>query len=275
MDKKSNDYKNIRIANLCFLFCILFELAGIMTVLFVGTLGAQMVIYGMTFLFAFFMVKKHKEYVIPIEKPRLKTCIHAIMISLCGMPIAMLLNAFASMLSKSGMNESSDITIYPIWLSLLCFAVVPAIVEEYVFRGVILSAMGTVNVKMAILFSSIFFALLHFELGSVSYGFLYGLLFAVVRVSTGNLIYPVLMHFAFNGMNVALAYMHIETFPMWVFILVFLLCIAAFFVLLTMLLRKNPVLVEKSQYRVYRYLTKEGYITTAVCVSILILFLMM
>lgn len=50
MDKKSSEYKLIRMADTSFLFCIIFEVVGIMTVMFIGTLGAQMAIYFMTML---------------------------------------------------------------------------------------------------------------------------------------------------------------------------------------------------------------------------------
>lgn len=47
----------------------------------------------------------------------------------------MLLNAFASVLSSSQSSGMEDTTVYPFWLSLICFAIVPAIIEEYIFRG--------------------------------------------------------------------------------------------------------------------------------------------
>ena len=49
MDKKSSEYKLIRMADTSFLFCIIFEVVGIMTVMFLGILGAQMAIYFMAF----------------------------------------------------------------------------------------------------------------------------------------------------------------------------------------------------------------------------------
>lgn len=55
MDKKSSEYKLIRMADTSFLFCIIFEVVGLMTVMFLGTLSAQMAIYFMTMLFAVFM----------------------------------------------------------------------------------------------------------------------------------------------------------------------------------------------------------------------------
>ncbi|MBQ9608443.1 MAG: CPBP family intramembrane metalloprotease [Lachnospiraceae bacterium] len=57
--------------------------------------------------------------------------------------------------------STEDITNYPIYLSILCFAVVPAIVEEYVFRGVILGEFmkikGKFGIASAVVLSSLFF----------------------------------------------------------------------------------------------------------------------
>ena len=54
----------------------------------------------------------------------------------------MLLNAFASVLSSSQSSGMEDTTVYPFWLSLICFAIVPATIEEYIFRGVILGCLS-------------------------------------------------------------------------------------------------------------------------------------
>lgn len=67
----------------------------------------------------------------------------------------MLLNAFASVLSSSQSSGMEDTTVYPFWLSLICFAIVPAIIEEYIFRGVILGAYLKVEMMAAVLISSL------------------------------------------------------------------------------------------------------------------------
>lgn len=92
MDKKSSEYKLIRMADTGFLFCIIFEVAGIMTVMFLGTLGAQMAKYFMTMLFAVFMARKRRaEFTIPFEKPKVGTLLQSIGISVCGIPIALMI----------------------------------------------------------------------------------------------------------------------------------------------------------------------------------------
>ena len=67
----------------------------------------------------------------------------------------MLLNAFASVLSSIQSSGMEDTTVYPFWLSLICFAIVPAIIEEYIFRVVILGAYLKVEMMAAVLISSL------------------------------------------------------------------------------------------------------------------------
>ena len=178
------DYKAVKMANITFLFCIIFEVVGIMTILFFGMVGAQMSIYFMTFMFSLFLWRKHKgEIEIKLKKVEPVKLAQLSAITVCGIPIALFLNYFAGILSSAGADSAEDVNTYPLILSLVVFAVVPAVVEEFVFRGVILGAYSKVDVKAGIVISSLFFALLHFSFGSVMYGFFFGLLFAVIRLS--------------------------------------------------------------------------------------------
>ena len=269
--RQTEQYKGIRRANLCFLSCILFEVAGIFTMPFFGTVGAQMTIYFMTFLFALFLAGKHKkELAIPIEKPKAKLVIFTAGLTVCGIPVAMLLNALAGLFSTSGADTVEDVAKYPLWLALTAFAIVPAIVEEYVFRGVVLGEYLKIETGAAVLISSIFFALLHFSLGSVLYGFFFGCVFALVRIATGNLTYTVFMHLIFNSVNVLLSYSSPEWISEWAVAAFMIAGIVGFVILLIVFFRKNRVeLAEKSSLKRYRLITKEGYVTMGICVAIM------
>ncbi len=276
MDKKSSEYKLIRMADTSFLFCIIFEVVGIMTVMFIGTLGAQMAIYFMTMLFAVFMARKRRaEFTIPFEKPKVGTLLQSIGISVCGIPIALMLSALASLLSSAGADSSEDIAKYPVWLAIIAFAIVPAVVEEYVFRGLIFGAYMKVDARAAVVISSLFFALLHFSLGSILYGFFYGCVFALIRIATGNMMYSMVMHLVFNAVNVAVAYMGAFLIPGWVVALLFVAGLAGFITLCILFFRKHPVEITGSGYKRHELVTKEGYMTMAVCMTVTSMLLMM
>ena len=274
------DYKAVKMANITFLFCIIFEVVGIMTILFFGMVGAQMSIYFMTFMFSLFLWRKHKgEIEIKLKKVEPVKLAQLSAITVCGIPIALFLNYFAGILSSAGADSAEDVNTYPLILSLVVFAVVPAVVEEFVFRGVILGAYSKVDVKAGIVISSLFFALLHFSFGSVMYGFFFGLLFAVIRLSTGNLVYTIIMHCLFNTINVLMSYMRLDKIPAVVVFIVFAVALFGFITLVMYFFSRNTIDTHKSRsegkYKPWKLITKEGYITLAVCVSVMGMLLMM
>ena len=274
------DYKAVKMANITFLFCIIFEVVGIMTILFFGMVGAQMSIYFMTFMFSLFLWRKHKgEIEIKLKKVEPVKLAQLSAITVCGIPIALFLNYFAGILSSAGADSAEDVNTYPLILSLVVFAVVPAVVEEFVFRGVILGAYSKVDVKAGIVISSLFFALLHFSFGSVMYGFFFGLLFAVIRLSTGNLVYTIIMHCLFNTINVLMSYMRLDEIPAVVVFIVFAVALFGFITLVMYFFSRNTIDTHMSRsegkYKPWKLITKEGYITLAVCVTVMGMLLMM
>lgn len=251
-----------------------------MTILFFGMVGAQMSIYFMTFLFSFFLWRKHKDDVdIQFKKVEPVKLAQLSAITVCGIPIALFLNYFAGILSNVGADSAEDVNTYPLILSLVVFAIVPAMVEEFVFRGVILGAYSKVDIKAGIVISSLFFALLHFSFGSVLYGFFFGLLFAVVRLSTGNLVYTIIMHCLFNTINVLLSYIRIGEIPAVVVLIIFAVALFCFIALVMYFFSRNTIDTRmnraEGKYKLWKLITKEGYVTMAVCITVMGMLLMM
>lgn len=229
-----------------------------------------MAIYFLTFLFGLFLsLKNRSELSVPLEVPKPKLTLLVSVITICGIPIAMLLNALAGVFTTAGADDASDVNKYPLWVAVICFAVVPAIVEEFIFRGIILEEYLKEGTRAAVLISSIYFALLHFSLGSVLYGFFFGIIFALVRIGTGNLSYTIIMHCLFNLINVLLSYIPLNKITNLMLVLFMGVGIIAFIITMRMFVKKYPVALTKSNHKWYKLITKEGYITMAVCVSIM------
>ena len=272
------DYRAVKLANMIFLFCIIFEVVGIMTILFFGTVGAEMSIYFMTFLFSFFIWRKNKDIIdLKIKKVEPLKLLHLSAITVCGIPIALLLNYLAGHLSNAGADSAEDVNTYPVILAIVVFAVVPAVVEEFVFRGCMLGAYSKVDVKAGILITSLFFALLHFSFGSVLYGFFFGLLFAIVRLATDNLSYTIAMHCLFNTINVLMSYIRIGPISWLAAAIGFVVALVAFVVFFIMFFRIYSVKIgtgyRYGRYKAYSLITKEGYITLLICIIIMSLLL--
>ncbi len=85
------------------------------------------------------------------------------------------------------------------------------ILEEIIFRGLILSRLKkAMPVTVAVIISSLFFALVHGQILWMSYAFLLGIVFCVVAIKTKSILSTILLHFVFNGLSVLLSFVYID-----------------------------------------------------------------
>lgn len=76
------------------------------------------------------------------------------------------------------------------------------------------------------------------------------------------------MHLIFNAINVAVSYAGMIMIPGWFLIGAFIVGVIGFIVLCIFFFKKNPVELQVSGYKGRQLVTKEGYITMAVCLCV-------
>ncbi len=81
---------------------------------------------------------------------------------------------------------------------VMAYAVLPALCEEFVYRGILCHEYEKGGVHRAILASSFFFALLHFNLSNFPTYFLAGIVLALTLYATRSLPGAILAHFLYN-----------------------------------------------------------------------------
>lgn len=91
-------------------------------------------------------------------------------------------------------------------ISLISLALLPAIGEELLFRGVLLNSCKYKGKLFAIITSSILFTLFHFNLSQLYYPLLFGFLLGSSYVLTKNILTPILIHFVNNALNISIQY---------------------------------------------------------------------
>ena len=102
--------------------------------------------------------------------------------------------------------------IGPTWksfgLNIILLAIIPAIGEEFVFRGIIqqLLSKATQRVHVSIWVTAFLFAFIHFEYMDFLPRFILGAVFGYVVVLTGNIWYAILLHFLNNATSLTFAY---------------------------------------------------------------------
>ena len=95
-------------------------------------------------------------------------------------------------------------------LALIIIAVLPAIGEEIVFRGLIQNELyrGTNNIHMSIWFAAVLFSAIHFQFFGFVPRLLLGALFGYLYYWSGNLILAILAHFVNNAVSVLALYFY-------------------------------------------------------------------
>ncbi len=100
-------------------------------------------------------------------------------------------------------------------LMLLCVGILPALLEEFAIRGVILGALRKkFSDTSAIVISSVLFGILHGNLQQIPFATLLGLLLAYTTIYTGSLLPAVLIHAVNNTVSVILAFSSQNMSPM-------------------------------------------------------------
>ena len=111
-------------------------------------------------------------------------------------------NMLASLLSGGNASNSvSDLAMqFNVW-NVVFLVILGPLFEEWIFRKELISRTRKYGEKTAIVFSALFFALVHMNLFQFFYAFALGLMFGYVYVRTSKLRYSVAMHMIVNFMG--------------------------------------------------------------------------
>jgi membrane protease YdiL (CAAX protease family) len=106
--------------------------------------------------------------------------------------------------SPIGMEHAAA---WPWWASLLASAVAPALFEEWMYRGLLLTRFQRVlPVGLAVAVQAMLFAGMHRDDAMLLPHFVFGVVAGVLRIAAGALWPAMLMHLLWNGHLVLLAY---------------------------------------------------------------------
>ena len=143
-------------------------------------------------------------------RPRTK---HVVLAAL-AVPLGLLLSARIALLWGIGIESMgwkiSQSTLFigkgPMgaFIAFIGIAFVPAVCEELLCRGVLLSAYERNGSVRALLLVSLLFALMHASVGGFLVHFLLGLVLGFLAVSTGSIVVPMVYHFFHNTLIVML-----------------------------------------------------------------------
>lgn len=123
--------------------------------------------------------------------------------------ISTFFNAFISMLGYKSSGGGGNLNGYSVGLllvNILMTAILPAVCEETVHRGMLLKGLSPLGQKRAIIISSLLFGLLHLNIEQVFYATLIGFLLGYISSITENIYPAIIIHFMNNFMSVFMGF---------------------------------------------------------------------
>lgn len=142
---------------------------------------------------------------IPYRKLRWQDALMSLLTGYLLVPVVLFINVVTSVFATNYLQESSlEFTSYPYLIQVVLIAVLPAFVEEFIFRGLIYHSYRKNGLVGACVFSALAFGVMHMNLNQFFYAFVIGIFFAKMVEVTGSMWSSVIAHFAFNTYSITM-----------------------------------------------------------------------
>lgn len=127
-------------------------------------------------------------------------------------PLTIVCNLVSQLLVQNTALQLMD-TVGELPFSVLFFAIaiLPPIIEELGFRGILLQNYRESGVWSGILLSALLFGLMHMNLNQMLYAVVIGILLALLVEATDSIFSSMWMHFLINGSNMTMMYLDMQS----------------------------------------------------------------
>ncbi len=254
MEKKMEKNRKNAIKTLL-LFCAMY-LFGQVVASLVPSEIKRYVFYGCLFVCTL-IVGKVQNVELPVKMPNRKSMTFCIIILVFIYPLLTLLSNIgyvAAVALSNGDTESSALYSSQsvdvgssLLVTLFVTALLPAVVEEMMTRGLIQGAFNKFSPFLGLAISAVIFGALHVSIQVVPFALFVGVLFGVIRQVTGNLIYTIVLHFLFNASSAIMIFYDVNTSTTWGALIVrsFYGAVAATVVLCLLMINENSLKEKK------------------------------
>ncbi len=157
-----------------------------------------------------------------------------------GMGVAMLANYASDIILRNfsifGIENtinfsSSSSSLFTNILYVISTALVPALAEEFAFRGILMGSLRKYGDSFAIIASAVMFGAMHGNIVQIPFAFILGLIFAYIDCKTNSILPSIIIHFINNFYAVLMDIFHNENifsdkgYYIINFIFIFVFCI--------------------------------------------------
>lgn len=176
-----------------------------------GLALTEMIILIMALIPTFLAGQKFSE-VFPVKRPALRHLVGVVLMWVGTFMVVSVVNIIISLMFPKEMAELSEglgdvFTSIPFILSFLVVAVMPAICEEALHRGYILSTMRSVKKDwIVVLIMGVIFGVFHLDPFRFAGTAILGGVMTYIMLKTSNFLYPALLHFINNSFSLLVSF---------------------------------------------------------------------
>lgn len=147
-----------------------------------------------------------------IRRLRLKTYILVVVFGVFFIPVIQFVNSFSLLFTENTIEKTVNNVLgsHSLLSSIIVVALIPCVLEETMYRGVIYNEYSRINVVKALILSSLMFGLLHMNLNQFMYAVVGGVVFSLMVEATGSITASAVMHFMINGFSTVVTYFSSE-----------------------------------------------------------------
>lgn len=154
----------------------------------------------------FYLVKQRKGLAetIGFHRVSIGSVVLVIIFAYLIMPLMGLINAISMLFVNNDTTQviGNLVGENGFLVSLIMVALVPCLMEESVYRGVLFQSYRQTSTLKGIFLSGLLFGLIHQNFNQFSYAFVMGVVFALVIEATGSILSTMIIHFIINGSSV-------------------------------------------------------------------------
>ncbi len=218
----------------------------------------SVIVLNATIIGIFVYFNKGKQNKI-IEKPKAnKILIYFLLAVASFFALSPIINCVDSLISKLNIELNVipyELTPLNMFVSVFSLAIIPAICEELLFRGLIFKGLKSGGKAFSIIISAVMFSLFHCAIEQTIYPLLIGLMLGVIMYYENNILYCITVHLTNNLLsliisyfNISLSFNHFTFYLLAVVLAIIFLAVVLFF---TFKNNKNTKLNYNKQDYVY------------------------
>ncbi len=146
----------------------------------------------------------------------IRTILWTILFTILILPVTYYLNMVSQLFVPNAVNETvsyfattvgQDIWAKPLWLNILYIAILPPVIEEFIFRGALFQGFRNCGLFKTAFFTALMFGLAHGNLNQFMYAFAIGMFLAYLVEASGSVFASMLAHALINGTTVVLVFL--------------------------------------------------------------------